>query len=155
MDAPSSSCDAMSIPDFTRDSSWKKRRTIIFCCTLSIVFVLNISLEVVALPRMRTQSLENLNWTARNMDLKNHTDRSKGTLCKYMQQFELSSTKRITVCDLPGNDLRVDIRRFIGNSPTIQGIWITKDEFYTLLKLWGKIQDAIHSALLKRKQMSV
>ena len=64
-----------------------------------------------------------------------------GTLCAKFQQFKLSNQKRITVCYY--NEIRVDLRRFIGHRSTIQGVWLTLKEWNNFVMFFSKIQKAV------------
>ena len=64
------------------------------------------------------------------------------TLCTALNQFFLSSSKRVTVCKY-NNLLRVDIRYFIGQKASIKGIWLTLNEWNTFVKYFHKIQKSV------------
>ena len=88
-----------------------------------------------------TQTLDHKQKT-KNSTQEFNAENNNISLCSFMRQYRLSSHKRITVCNYQ-NGPRIDIRQFIDNAASIRGIWLNKTEWYQLLSLWGKIQNAI------------
>lgn len=60
-------------------------------------------------------------------------------LCTLFEQYRLSGNVRITVCDHVHEGLRVDIRQFLNNKPTIKGIALSKSSFESLSNFWPNI----------------
>lgn len=64
---------------------------------------------------------------------------SNTTLCSYLKHFSLSRNIVISVC-LLNKHIRIDIRHFVNDKPTIRGIYLDDG----LLKLLPKIISNIH-----------
>ena len=120
----------------------EKKRLAVVTLVLGSFFIVTLTLDILTMKNVQlhkrnetfniTQPQENLDTTVNN------------TLCAYVSQFRLSEDKRVTVCLY--DVIRIDIRRFFGAYASIQGIWLTVEEWNQLLKLWGKIQRAIIAA---------
>ena len=82
-------------------------------------------------------SKEGTNTATHNLT-KNYSDRNM-TLCSLMTQYNLSDSKRLTVCKYQGKVL-VDIRYFIAEKATIKGVWISLAEWNNIVKYFSKIQ---------------
>ena len=70
---------------------------------------------------------------------------SNNTLCTFIKQFKLLYNKRITVCKYQ-NVLRVDIRQFVGDKASIRGIWLTLDEWRSLLRSQMWVNSALSTS---------
>ena len=70
---------------------------------------------------------------------------SNNTLCTFIKQFKLLYNKRITVCKYQ-NVLRVDIRQFVGDKASIKGIWLTLDEWRSLLRSQMWVNSALSTS---------
>ena len=97
---------------------------------LILTLSLSLSIEVSLLLSQQTKD------PAEEMDYVSQD--TNATLCTYFKQFKLSGSKRISVCAY-NQHVRVDIRRFIDDKATIQGIWINSEEWLALIRLQGKI----------------
>ena len=73
------------------------------------------------------------------------SENTNQTLCTCLKTFKLSSSIKVSICAYK-QSVRVDIRRFIGSHATIQGIWLSIQEWRTLEGLWGRIQTSIADA---------
>ena len=69
------------------------------------------------------------------------------TACTFVRSFDLYKTKKLTVCRYK-QELRIDIRLFIGKRPTIRGIWLGPDEWDYLMVYLPSILTAISRASL-------
>lgn len=68
---------------------------------------------------------------------------SNTTLCSYLKHFSLSRNIVISVC-LLNKHIRIDIRHFVNDKPTIRGIYLDEWQWNGLLKLLPKIISNIH-----------
>lgn len=68
---------------------------------------------------------------------------SNTTLCSYLKHFSLSRNIVISVC-LLNKHIRIDIRHFVNDKPTIRGIYLDEWQWNGLLKLLPKIIPNIH-----------
>ena len=134
---------ALSAPNVKKYSL--KKYISIVCLAFMLLFI-NTSLEI-----LNVYSLKN-NLKPHNNASNNHYNHtqweipvSNNTMCAYMKQFRLSERRRITICHMYPHQFRIDIRRFIGTKPTIQGIWLNKQEWNVMLMLWGKIQSVVNA----------
>ena len=61
------------------------------------------------------------------------------SLCIFGKQLKLSDDKRLTICNYK-EDVRIDIRKFVNDKPSIRGIWLSKEEYEELLRIsrWTK-----------------
>lgn len=68
---------------------------------------------------------------------------SNSTLCSFLKHFPLSRSIIISVC-LLNKHIRVDIRHFVNDKPTIRGIYLYEWQWNGLLKLLPKIISTFH-----------
>ena len=71
-----------------------------------------------------------------------HVNYASLTLCNLFKQFNLSESRRITICSY-NNQLRVDIRRFVGHHASVNGIWLNRSEWMKFVMYFSKIQKEI------------
>ena len=121
--------------------AWSSRRQTSISMLATVVCVLTISLTVV----IEVSLLMNWQKLGTAKDNKTSYDSSQETnktLCSYLKSFPLSSDKKVSVCTYHGA-VRIDIRRFLNDSATIQGIWLKEAEWSTLVKLLPYIQVSV------------
>ena len=71
------------------------------------------------------------------------------TLCSFIRQIEISESKRVTVCIYQDN-IRIDIRHFNSNNKaSIKGIWLSTNEWETLMNYSPWVNSVIEEALSK------
>ena len=147
MDAQS---DSVESPMLNMNKRKRNTFTIVFLC---IFFSLIITLELATVWSLTLTYGGNKNITC--SDAVQHTSQSppvtreyeeelntpNGTLCVRFKQFKLSDSKRLTVCYYDG--IRIDVRRFVGNTPSIQGIWITLQEWNKFVRYFASIQHTV------------
>ena len=114
-----------------------KQGVVIFLLTILVIAFLSLEVQIL-LETKACNDFENM-VPSTNYGNMNHT------LCSYIKQFKLSEDKRVSIC-VYQKELRIDFRRFVSNKPSIRGLWMTKQEWRSLLRLWGLIQTSIAEA---------
>ena len=71
------------------------------------------------------------------------------TLCGYNKQFDLPEQYKVTVCSYQ-QQVRIDIRYFIGNTSSIRGIAVNKRQYNYLQRLTPNINHAVKQAERER-----
>ena len=117
---------------FERQTPMKQKKMKIKNVALYLILTLSLSLSI-EVSLLLSQQIKD---PAEEMDYVSQD--TNATLCTYLKQFKLSGSKRISVC-ANNQHVRVDIRRFIDDKATIQGIWINPKEWLALIRLQGKI----------------
>ena len=71
------------------------------------------------------------------------------SLCKYQTQYRLTeiSNKIVTICSIPGDDIRIDLRVFLHHKPTRIGIYLSPTEFHSLAGLYDTILQDINAQI--------
>lgn len=67
------------------------------------------------------------------------------SLCTYAKQFDLPNDYVVTVCTYQER-VRIDVRKFVGNQPTILGYFLQTNEWNQLKRLTPSIDEAILEA---------
>ena len=67
------------------------------------------------------------------------------TLCSYMKQYQLPGGYYTTVCSYQGY-IRIDVRKFINDRPTIQGFFVNTRQWNYLKRLKNSIDKSISEA---------
>ena len=117
---------------FERQTPMKQKKMKIKNVAIYLILTLSLSLSIEVSLLLSQQTKD----PAEEMDYVSQD--TNATLCTYLKQFKLSGSKRISVCAY-NHHVRVDIRRFIDDKATIQGIWINSEEWLALIRLQGKI----------------
>jgi hypothetical protein len=122
-----------------------KRKNVILIVAAIITITLTITIEITLLTANCRADIGTGNNVSRVEVEHDDSYTGNNTLCTFLKQFNLSRSKKVSVCAYNGA-VRIDFRRFIGEQATIQGISFRVNEFRTLLQLWGKIQMNIATA---------
>lgn len=67
------------------------------------------------------------------------------SLCTYAEQFPLPQNFFVTVCTYQA-EIRIDVRKFIGDTPTILGYFVNEKQWNHLKKLVPSIDQAVVNA---------
>ena len=125
---------------------FKKRHFVCIIFIATFLAIVNSTLDIIALQNSFVGVKEEEgNITVKNFEEMEETMFINKTLCTFIKQFNLSGRIKLTLCHY--NGLRVDIRRFIWNKPTIQGIWLNLKEWNQLVRYFSQIQGAVLNAL--------
>jgi hypothetical protein len=110
-------------------------------CTI-ITFLTIISVSIYAIEISTSVQIESNEYMSKRKKFNNISNIShefefvseNDTLCEYMSQISIRySNKIVTVC-MFNKKVRVDIREFYSNIPSIKGIWFTINEWRELCK---------------------
>lgn len=74
------------------------------------------------------------------------------TMCTFLKHFPISRNVVISLCML-NKHIRVDIRYFVHDEPTIQGIYLNELQWNGLLTLLPKIISILHD--IKYKELEI
>jgi hypothetical protein len=132
----------------------QRKRIIVIVFCMSIFIIVNISLVVlinsifyVKMEKNKINSFpvdEIVHSTTESVlsDLVSSISHNHTNYC--IKQFELpNSNKRISVCLYEG-DIRVDIRVFLSNKPTIKGIYLSALEWKEFEKMYVNLNKLLH-----------
>lgn len=73
-------------------------------------------------------------------------------MCTFLKHFPISRNVVISLCML-NKHIRVDIRYFVNDEPTIQGIYLNELQWNGLLTLLPKIISILHD--IKYKELEI
>lgn len=73
-------------------------------------------------------------------------------MCTFLKHFPISRNFVISLCML-NKHIRVDIRYFVNDEPTIQGIYLNELQWNGLLTLLPKIISILHD--IKYKELEI
>ena len=65
--------------------------------------------------------------------------------CSYIKQFRLPEEYYVTICRYQGV-IRIDVRKFLNDRPTIQGFFLNTNQYRYLKRLISHIDESISSA---------
>ncbi|OOZ36428.1 hypothetical protein BOW52_10800 [Solemya elarraichensis gill symbiont] len=143
---------SMTDVDLTRsihsfDEKFKMHFTYIKVTAVVLLFAVNISVLIVIAHVVKPSPLASADCIKIESDIQSDmTENSNNdTLCTYIKQFPLPEQYRLTVCLYRGRT-RIDVRRFINDTATIKGVFLSIKQWNYMRIIIPRIDMAIADA---------
>lgn len=123
----------------------------IFTCTIcTVIIIVFVSIVCVYAKNDRSIMIDDSNlynvseFNNKTMFFNNSNKAEGDTLCRMISQLSIRySNKIVTVC-MYNYQIRVDIREFYSNVPSIRGIWFLINEWKEFCKIMFEINKAVN-----------